>query len=147
MAAILDEHATVATIEGRFTLAQLVLGELDPLHAVLAAQAPGQRLGFEVGAVGEDVELAVALDQRSDTGFVGQASMPLGGVCQQRAQRARGRWRRAPRSLRREGSAQATAQDAADNASVWSAVRADRRASPGHCARCRGATAAPPSSG
>ena len=91
VAAGLDEDGEgVAAVEGGLLLAQGVGVEFGPGDAVVAAQAPGEGLVLEGGAVGVGVEEAAAFDEVADAGFVGQAFVAFGGVGEERAEGAGG---------------------------------------------------------
>ncbi len=87
IAARLDQHAEgVTPVELRLLLAQLILIQFEPLHAVVPAQPPSQSLRLEISAAREDVEQSPTLDQVCDPGLLGQTAMPLGRVGHQRAE-------------------------------------------------------------
>jgi len=89
IAAGLDQDAEgIALVEFGLLLAQLVRIEFKPLHPVVPAQAPRQRLLRKISTGRENVEQAAPLDQVSDPGLLGQTLVPPGRVGHQRMQRA-----------------------------------------------------------
>ena len=71
-AAVLDQQAeTVAAVERRLALAQFVLVQFQPSHAVLAADFPGVASASKSARVGKTKQHDRA-DQVADAGFLGE---------------------------------------------------------------------------
>ena len=68
---LLHEHAErVAPAQRRLALPQLIGRQLEPAHAILPPQPPGELLRLEVGAAREHEQHPLPRDQLADAGLV-----------------------------------------------------------------------------